>query len=230
MTIKIKNALFSAFFGALGPFLNKQATLEEDSTVYKYFSTQSIPWAIYPFDIVCFVLMLVVNTISVKYKMLSYKYDGAFIGTSLIFVLSYLFSAIFDYIYEGGVPTIKQSIGAFMMIFGIMLISSQEDGVKLKKKTNSFNQLIQEGEEDDGSESPKVGDPKVEGLIDKSKPPTDTLLTTPTTSKEPSNDVMEPESPSKEELISRGRSQPASRHIPGAIGALDFIHLRKGYL
>ena len=59
MKIKIKNALLSAFFGSIGPFLNKQATLDHDRYVYKYLSEKEVSWAIYPFDILCFVLMLV---------------------------------------------------------------------------------------------------------------------------------------------------------------------------
>lgn len=229
MAIKIKNAIFSAFFGALGPFFNKLATLDQDRAVYKFFSEQEVPWAIYPFDVVCFALMLVVNTISVKYKMLSYKYDGAFIGTTLIFVLGYAFSAIFDYIYEGEPPTIKQTIGAFMMIFGIILISSQEEKDKIKKKTNSFYQLIPEEHDGKNSGAPEDQESKAECLIDKTKTPSDQLSAVGLSHKTGIK-IENSEPMSKDATTYTASSRSASRHIPGEMGAIDFVHMRKGFL
>lgn len=231
MAIKVKNAILSAFFGAVGPFLNKQATLDESRSVYKFFQQREVAWAIWPFNITCIVLMLVVNTIAVKYKMLSYKYDGAFLGTSLIFVLGYLFSAVFDYIYEGDIMTVKQTIGAFMMIFGIMLITKQEDEVKIKKHTNSFYKLIPEdkGGIPDTPLTESDHSRRLECLIDKTKTPVD-YLTTPEKTEEPSTSLGKSDPLTKEVSTFTESSRPASRQIPGAMGAIDFIHMRKGFL
>lgn len=142
MVLKVKNACLSAFFAALGPFFNKQATLDEDRKVYQYFISKGVRWAIYPFDVTCLILMLWVNTIAVKYKMLSYKHDGAFLGTSLIFILGYLFSALLDFIYDGGFLTLKQTLGVVMMIAGIILISTQEETDQVRKRTNTLLGLL----------------------------------------------------------------------------------------
>lgn len=228
MTIKVKNAILSAFFGALGPFFNKQATLDQDRAVYRFFNDNQVSWAIYPFDIFCIVLMLVVNTIAVKYKMLSYKYDGAFLGTTLIFVLGYAFSACFDYLYEGEVPSLKQTGGALMMIFGIILISSQEEKEKIKKHTNSFYQLIAENKDNKELPLPEEEDRKTECLIDKTKTPSDQSSPTDKPHKNSKKSGTDPQS--KDCSIFTNSSRSASRHKPGEMGAIDFIHMRKGVL
>lgn len=232
MVIKVKNAILSAFYGALGPFFNKQATLDETRPIFKYLSEREIAWAIYPFDIACFVIMLVVNTMSVKYKMLSYKYDGAFLGTSLIFVLGYGFSAIFDYIYEGEAPSLRQTLGAFMMITGIILISSQEEEEKVIKKTNSFYEIIAE----DGGQEPKAGaeenDPRTERFLDKSKSPDGNLPQSvgETDASSPAGgqqgSLSLPAMTDKSQVSARS----PSRQRPGEMAAIDFVHMRKGYL
>lgn len=171
MGIKLKNPIISAFFAALGPFFNKQATLDEDSKVFTFFKEHGVKWAIYPFDVICLILMLWSNTIAVKYKMLSYKYDGAFMGTSLIFILGYLFSAMFDFIYSGKFLTLKQTGGALMMILGIVLISFQEEISSVRKRTNSIFALIgnidfknfENEEVETKEESTDLGYPFVEG-------------------------------------------------------------------
>lgn len=226
MVIKVKNAVLSAFFGALGPFFNKQATLDQDRAIVKFFQDQQVSWAIYVFDVVCIILMLVSNTIAVKYKMLSYKYDGAFLGTTLIFVLGYMFSAIFDYIYEGDAPSIKQTAGAFMMIFGIILISSQEEKDKVKKKTNSFYQLIGPNEDEKDIVVPEDDDRKTECLIDKTKTPSNIQTPTSETPKLTSGF----DSNSKDTSIQTASTRSASRQIPGVMSAIDFSHMRKGFL
>jgi hypothetical protein len=219
MAFKIKNALISAFFGSLGPFFNKQATLDKDRAIYVFFTERNVAWAIYPFDIFCIILMLWVNTISVKYKMLSYKHDGAFLGTSLIFILMYVFSAGFDFLYEGAVLTPTKTVGALMMIAGIVLISLQEESDKVTKKTNSFYELVaEESEKSDPSKVP------IATADDDDSPPL--IQTQETISNTEGKKTKEHESTS----CSKSSSKMPSRHTPGEISNLDFIQLRKGYI
>lgn len=159
MNFNIKNPLLSAFFAALAPYFNKQATLDEKSPVYKYFIEKEVRWAIYPFDVVCLILMLWSNTIAVKYRMLSYMHDGAFIGTSLIFILGYLFSSGFDYLHTQSFLSMKQTLGICMMTVGILLISYQEEENKVRKRATTVFDLIQDADldESDSISKEKVG-------------------------------------------------------------------------
>lgn len=239
MGLKIKNAVISAFFGALGPFFNKQATLDEDKAIYQFFIERDVRWAIYPFDVICFILMLWVNTIAVKYKMLSYKYDGAFLGTSLIFILGYLFSALFDFIYSGSILSIKQTIGAGMMVLGIILISYQEGKSKIEKHTNSFLEVIGEHQRSYSFNSNLIhGENKLNEplLIDKSKPPIGFDIP-PSIVKSDQKKNQENEKKIKKDCSGQASTKAItvsgkvpSRHKPGEVASLDFIHLRKGFL
>lgn len=148
MRLSLKNAVISGFFGVLGPFFNKQATLDMTKPVGVFFQQQDAPWLIYPFDILCIVLMLVANTIAVKYKMLSYKYDGAFIGSTLIFALGYLFSIGFDYLYDQTILPLPKLLGAGLVIAGVICISWQEQQNHVTKRAPSVLIFI----EDDGKE------------------------------------------------------------------------------
>ena len=140
--IVLKLPLLSGFFGALGPYFNKQATLDSTRWVYSFFIAQNCWYMIYPFDFLCIFCMLWVNTLSVKYKMLSYKYDGAFIGTTFIFILGYLFSSALDYVLEGKIMSDKRIVGALCIILGVLLISFQEAEQKVFKRTNSVLILV----------------------------------------------------------------------------------------
>lgn len=220
MVVKIKNALISAFFGALGPFFNKQATTDKDRTVVIFFDERDIGWMIYPFNVVCIILMLWVNTVAVKYKMLSYKYDGAFLGTSLIFILGYIFSAAFDFLYDGTVLTPKKTLGAIMMILGIILISLQEEADKVMKKTNSFYEIIHQ--EDDQNSNP-IRKPMLTADNDDDPP----LLDIAKLKKQKSNKTN---SKANGKSSTNDSERMPSRHKPGAISNLDFIQMRKGFI
>lgn len=222
MKISLKNVLVSAFFGALGPYFNKQATLDSSRTVYKYFNEQDVGWMIYPFDVLCIILMLWANTVSVKYKMLSYKYDGAFIGTTLIFVLGYIFSSIFDYMYDQQILPIKRVLGAVLVIAGVILISRQEQNANIKKKTASFLVLVGDGKEEAlplPSEGP--GNPE-DCLIRK----TENSKQTDARLKRGKNRSIK----SNSRPAGRKAAPQVSRLLPNEIGAVDFIHLRRGFL
>ena len=214
MKISLKNVLVSAFFGALGPYLNKQATLDSSRSVYKYFHEQDVGWMIYPFDALCIFLMLWANTVSVKYKMLSYKFDGAFIGTTLIFVLGYIFSSVLDYIYDQQILPTKRVLGAVLVISGVILISRQEQDANIKKQTASFLALVEDEEE--GLPSPTGGESS----------PEDCLIRNRRSERAASSPKPRRGRPKKER---RGPAQ-VSRLLPNEIAALDFIHLRKGHL
>lgn len=224
MAVKIKNALISAFFGALGPFFNKQATTDKDRTVVIFFDERDIGWMIYPFNVVCIILMLWVNTVAVKYKMLSYKYDGAFLGTSLIFILGYIFSAAFDFLYDGTVLTPKKTLGAFMMILGIILISLQEEADKVIKKTNSFYEIMHQ---EDKQNSNPIRKPMLTADNDDDPP----LLNVVKSKKQKSKKITSNTSDRANGKSSTNDSERMpSRHKPGAISNLDFIQIRKGFI
>jgi hypothetical protein len=221
MKISLKNVVLSAFFGALGPFFNKQATLDSSRTVYRFFHQQAVGWMIYPFDAVCILLMLWANTVSVKYKMLSYKFDGAFIGTTLIFVLGYIFSSGFDYIYDQQLLPTKRLLGALLVIAGVILISRQEQDANIKKQTASILVLVEGAE--DGQLSP----------MQEHSSPEDCLIHN-RRAEQPADARAKPG-----RGCARSALRPAagdneaprpSRLRPNEMAAVDFIHLRKGYL
>lgn len=140
--IRRKNVILSAMFGSLGPLLNKQATLDPKSNIYIFFKDRNIGWGIYVFNTICILLMLFVNTLSVKYKMLSFKHDGAFIGTTMIFILTYVFLSILDYANDGEIMTRSKMLGAFMIMLGVILVAMEEQADKIEKGLPSVYQFI----------------------------------------------------------------------------------------
>ena len=151
-----RDAVISALFGALGPFFNKQATLDPRSRVYSLFTDNNIAWAIHPFNLLC--IMLTMNTVSVKHKMLSYKNDGAFLGTSLIFSLGYLFSALLDIALGQSYMNWEKYIGVLSIIVGLMLITASGKGIPKEpgKKSGSNVPEVSLSEKKDENEPPKV--------------------------------------------------------------------------
>lgn len=224
MGISLKNALLSAFFGALGPYFNKQITFSTSSPVWHFLEEKGYPKLIWAWDIGCLILMLWANTVSVKYKMMSYKYDGAFLGTTLIFILGYLFSSGFDYLNNQTIMPWSRISGALLIIVGVILISWQEEEANIQKKTQSFYEVLPHAHEDE----------KEEGLIDRNREPTEAMS--------PSNDMDPLYSPvpvSPMTLIHAPKIKPKkalrrgktpSRLVPNSIGAVDMIQVRKGFL
>ena len=230
MKIKLKNATVSAFFGALGPYFNKQATLDQSRFMYHYFLDNNKGWLIYPFDAIMIFLMLWANTVSVRYKMLSYKYDGAFIGTTLIFVLGYIFSSGFDYLLDQNIMPIQRIVGALMIITGVILISFQEQEDHVKKKTPSVYEAVGEELKEEGQvpyDADEAAKEELEGgLIDRSKPPTlppSPLGNTANGSKEASA------RPTQDKAILQISVVPAKPSRRLVHTALDFHLIRKGY-
>ena len=149
------DALLSGFFAAIAPFFLKLTIWSKDSKPYPFFAHNSLKWAIVPWDILMIILLVGFNTISVQFKMLSYKWNGAFIGTTLIFVFTYIFSLGLDFIdptndtkktpWEIG----KRVIGAVLMIIGAGVValehSGEEDDPTKQKLNEDGDQEKQEG-------------------------------------------------------------------------------------
>ena len=142
MKIGWKNILLSSFFGSLGPLFNKKATLDTSTYIYGLFIQHDVRWMIHPYNVLCIVLMILANSIAVKYKMLTYKCDGAFIGTTFIFILGYFFSLGFDFINDQKTPDLKRVGGAALVILGICLIALQEQEDNIDKFTPSIAFII----------------------------------------------------------------------------------------
>lgn len=140
--IRRKNVILSAMFGSLGLLLNKQETLDPKRNIYIFFKDCNIGWGIYVFNTICILLMLFVNTLSVKYKMLSFKPDGAFIGTTMIFILTYVFLSILDYANDGEIMTRSKMLDAFMIMLGVVLVAMEEQADKIEKGVPSVYQFI----------------------------------------------------------------------------------------
>lgn len=131
----LKFAIMSAFLGALGPFFNKQVTMDLSGFLpglLELWSGSQLP--IYFYFAACLFLMLYCNTLAVKFKMLSYKYSGAFLGTSIIFILGFVFSAVLGEVTGEQSLTVEKMVGAGLMSIGVALISMQqaEDNVPAK--------------------------------------------------------------------------------------------------
>lgn len=135
------NPLNSAVFGALGPVFNKQVVVSAEPTEDKILS-YVMKYSLYPIaaqitlNIVFILLMLTVNTMSVKYQMLSFKYSGSFVSTAVIFSVSSFLSLIFDLIIASvkgeGIPTnlAKQLIALVMICLGVTMIAGQSSHTK----------------------------------------------------------------------------------------------------
>lgn len=137
----LKYAVLSAFMGSLGPFFNKQAKTDSSALIpgmLEMWTTSRAP--VYTYVVICIGLMLFFNTLSVKYKMLSYKYCGAFLGTSVTFLLIFLFSAMLDSVVGEPGMSWQRLLGAGMMAAGVALISMQR--AEDKTGDNSHNSII----------------------------------------------------------------------------------------
>ena len=128
-----KDAIISALFGALGPFFNKQATTDPNRLIVKKLTEANLYWAIYIYNAACIALMLTMNTVSVKYKMLCYKNDGSFFGTTVIFCLGYLFSSFFDYLIGESLMPYYRYLGVLMIMSGVLLIRCHPEPLGLTK-------------------------------------------------------------------------------------------------
>lgn len=139
------DALWSAIFNILGAGAITAAVFEKNHKVYKKLQEWEKPWLVWPWDVLMIILMVVFNTLSVKYKLISFKYNGAFIGSTLIVVYSFLIAGFGEMVLEDKVPTVKQTAGAALMIFGITLVSFDTTQTKQKKsKTSGEKQDLNE--------------------------------------------------------------------------------------
>lgn len=135
------NPLTSATFGALGPVFNKQVVVSSEPSEDTLLAL-ALKYSVYPIatqitlNAVFIVLMLTVNTLSVKYKMLSFKYSGSFISTAVIFSVSSFLSLMFDMIVSSlrgdGIPANlpRQLIALTMICLGVTMTASQSSHAK----------------------------------------------------------------------------------------------------
>lgn len=126
----------SGCFGALGPFFNKQMGLghySNDSVLWKWvLNTQANLAVLWGLDLVFLVMMLAVNTLSVKHKMLSFKQAGSFLSTTIIFSVSVIISLLLDLLIATTTEEefdiskgFKKGLALILIISGVFLISSE---------------------------------------------------------------------------------------------------------
>ena len=102
---KIKTLIYVTFlsglFAMLAPQCFKLVGFSSKDPAYNWFKSRNVFWLLYVWNAAMIIITLVTNTISVKYKMLSFKVTGAFVGSTLIFVFTSLLSVPADWISEG---------------------------------------------------------------------------------------------------------------------------------
>lgn len=142
--MKLGFIVLSSLFGALGPFFNKLATFDPTKLPSLIIAQLGLPrFTIYIYTTLCWILMLMCNTLSVKYKILSYKFAGAFIGTTLIFTLMYVFSSLLGFAIGDHNVELRRYVGALMLICGINLISISEREASKERKVNSVAEVVE---------------------------------------------------------------------------------------
>ena len=139
----IKHAAKSALFGALGPLFNKMTTWEYSKPAGRFIKEHQLPYSyLVAFNIICLAIMISFNTASVKHKMLCYRLEGAFLGTTLMFSLGYLFSTVLGIIIgEGNVPPYKY-LGFLLILIGVMLISAEPKSILLQKSRDVVEDVV----------------------------------------------------------------------------------------
>ena len=166
-------AIFSGFFAAIAPFFFKLTALTSSSINYPYFVRKELTWIIWPWNLLMIALLLICNTVSVKYKMISFKFNGAFVGTTLIFVFTYIFSVVLDLLdptndsqYQPW-TVVKQLLGAVLMVVGTCLVAIDHF---VQEEQHKMEQTLLEGpgEDDFGLsscstalEDPSASDPRL---------------------------------------------------------------------
>ncbi len=151
------DAFVAGLFAVFGPIFLKLAGFSKESSPYKWFDERNVLWMLYPWDALMVGAMLVTNTISVKYRMLSFKFNGAFIGTTLIFVFTSILSAPADLIFEDKFLRWQQIVGLGLMILGVCVVAYEHEENKVNdpslKRLNSggADNDAQKHEEDHGN-------------------------------------------------------------------------------
>ena len=142
------DAMVAGLWAVIGPFLIKLAVFSDDAKLHGWFEDHGF-WMVYPFDILMVLAMLTTNTISVKYKMLSFKINGAFMGYTLIFIFQWMFAIPLDYIIEGKFPHWHQFVGAPLVVSGICLVCYDYEKYKDEKRDKEGDQGYKEVKEDE---------------------------------------------------------------------------------
>ena len=129
----IWDAMLSGLWAALGAVFIKIAVFNDQDMFYGWFKANGF-WMVYIYDAVMIALMLVANTISIKYKMLSFKTNGAFMGYTVVFVFQWIFSVPLDYLLEGSFPHWNQFLGAPLLMAGVCIMCYEHEHHKDQDK------------------------------------------------------------------------------------------------
>ena len=127
----LKTLMFDTFisglFAMLAPQFFKLVGFSDKDASYRWFKTRDIFWLLFVWDAVMVAMTLITNTISVKYKMLSFKVNGAFVGSTLIFVFTSILSVPADWITEGKPMNWKKFVGFVIMIIGVIVVTYEHE-------------------------------------------------------------------------------------------------------
>jgi hypothetical protein len=118
----------SGLYGALGPFFNKQIG-------FGHYSDTSMLWRwainyqvsiifMWLADLAFLAAMLTVNTMAVKYKMLSFKRAGSFISNTIIFTVSVMSSLVLDLVLAVTSDNPLDDEKLFKRVLALILIST----------------------------------------------------------------------------------------------------------
>lgn len=117
------HSLLSGFYAVIAPFCYTLTSFTKEDRTYNWFSGKSGFWLIYVWDSIMILCLFYFNTISVKYKLFSYKFNGAFLGTTLILVFTIAFSYVVDLIMVGHFPNPRRVLGVIIITMGTAVIS-----------------------------------------------------------------------------------------------------------
>jgi len=127
MGLKVKHSLLSSVYQTIGVFVFKEASFDRTKPINIFWSTHGLSFMMYPFFIFALVFMMAFNTISVKHNMLSFRSNGAFIGSTMTFVFNYILGAFGDYLLSGKIMKVNRIIGAVIMIIGVIIVSTDHE-------------------------------------------------------------------------------------------------------
>ena len=138
----MRSAVLSAFFGSVGPLCNKLATFDDTGMPGRLLRPYGLSSLHYIVDLLLIATMLAVNTMAVKHKMISFKVDGAFVGTTSMFSLGCLFSATWGVAVGEPIISIRQLTGVVMMIAGVICISIDQQEHMIIRRSPSVMDVV----------------------------------------------------------------------------------------
>ena len=120
--------LTGGFLTALSPFFNKLANTEEGSFISSLFKPQddSFPLALNAVWCILIAISILINSVSIKYMMLSIQQNGAFLNNILNLIFNFVFSCAFDFLLDGKIINHIKLSGALLVVSGFMLIKNSK--------------------------------------------------------------------------------------------------------